>query len=316
MFDEENFNGNSYKWSFDEKYLAKRSLDNLAIFESPTMDMLADASGKKTSIKYEAIQDFEWCPLANKIVFWKKPADARPFLGVIEIPTRFLSFSKTMATVDQIKIEWNQQEMSFAVLETNSSSKKKGTREEQFSHTIEIVHFVRQKQSISKLETGEILNFAWNPGRIGQFALIEKMSGPKDILGQPSRTTILKIYKQDLGDRNLAPLLQYEKKYPLSDICFSGQGQFLVAGNFQSANLANTGGMQFFYLGENEVFNMGLTNHQYAEAGFFDSSGLYFISSVSRDRTDEPSFHIYDTTGKVIFDSKVITNFKAVIIYI
>jgi uncharacterized protein with WD repeat len=56
-----------FKWSDDNKYLARLKKDILIVYVTPTMEMLPDAQGVKQPIK-DGIKDLSWFPNRNIIL--------------------------------------------------------------------------------------------------------------------------------------------------------------------------------------------------------------------------------------------------------
>ena len=101
-------NANSFKWSHDGTYIAKkfkkelesgRVKEGITVYELPTMDIIKDSSQKKTSITIAGIYDWSWAPARNMLVYTANldPIDEEdvaaanapdPRIGFIEVPSR------------------------------------------------------------------------------------------------------------------------------------------------------------------------------------------------------------------------------------
>lgn len=79
--DEENMD--TYKWSFDGKYIAKKFKTTLAkegtdevkvkegitVFELPSMQILQNREGQKKSITLAGVKHWEWAPKRNTLIY-------------------------------------------------------------------------------------------------------------------------------------------------------------------------------------------------------------------------------------------------------
>jgi translation initiation factor 3 subunit B len=72
----------TYKWSFDGNYLAKRMIaettkdggeskvkEGISVYELPSMQLLANEEGRKKSITIEGISKWMWAPHRNLLVY-------------------------------------------------------------------------------------------------------------------------------------------------------------------------------------------------------------------------------------------------------
>ena len=76
-------NIDTYKWSHDGKYLAKKFKTEIkkegseqvkkkmgiTVFELPSMQILQNRDGQKKSITIDGIKDWDWCPTRNTLVY-------------------------------------------------------------------------------------------------------------------------------------------------------------------------------------------------------------------------------------------------------
>jgi uncharacterized protein with WD repeat len=104
-------NQDTYKWSFDGNYIAKRFRtettkdgqkkvkEGISVYELPSMQLLSTEDGSKKSITIEGIEQWNWAPHRNLLIytcFYQDAADkdktkssaADPRVGFMKIPSR------------------------------------------------------------------------------------------------------------------------------------------------------------------------------------------------------------------------------------
>jgi translation initiation factor 3 subunit B len=54
-----------FKWSYNGKYIARKSKDAISIYELPSMTLL-----DKKSLKATGIAEFEWSPGSSVLAYW------------------------------------------------------------------------------------------------------------------------------------------------------------------------------------------------------------------------------------------------------
>ncbi len=73
----------TYKWSFDGKYLAKKfksqlkkdgtddvkTKEGISVYELPSMQILQNNEGQKKSITIPGIRDWDWAPARNTLIY-------------------------------------------------------------------------------------------------------------------------------------------------------------------------------------------------------------------------------------------------------
>lgn len=97
---------NTYQWSFDGQYLAKKFYtetetdgktkvkEGISVYTLPSMQLLPNKDGLKKSITTEGVKDWMWAPHKNVIVytaFYKQIEDGPkldPKIGFLKIPER------------------------------------------------------------------------------------------------------------------------------------------------------------------------------------------------------------------------------------
>lgn len=97
-FDKEKGEGHAwpaFKWSADDKYLARKGLDAISIYETPTMGLL-----EKKSLKVPGVQECAWSPSDNLLAYWVPEKTGAPAsVAVVEIPSRTVKREKHLFNV-------------------------------------------------------------------------------------------------------------------------------------------------------------------------------------------------------------------------
>lgn len=64
-----------FRWSHDDKYLARLGDDCIHVYEAESMKLLKDRQDKRTSLKVDGVVDFAWSPATNLICYWVPEAE-------------------------------------------------------------------------------------------------------------------------------------------------------------------------------------------------------------------------------------------------
>eukprot|EP00347_Sterkiella_histriomuscorum_P005175 403357608 len=122
----------TYQWSFDGNYLAKKfeqeikkegqeeaekTKKGLSVYKLPTMELIENAEGLKKSITIEGIEDWQWAPHRNFIVYSAFPPEENQFprIGFLEIPSRKPTI-KTFAAARAFKLYFHPQGDYLAIM--------------------------------------------------------------------------------------------------------------------------------------------------------------------------------------------------------
>ena len=110
-----------FKWSHDDKYLARQGKDLISVFETPGMRLL-----NQRSLTTTGIADFQWSPSDNIIAFWAPEADNSPaHVDLIELPARKKIRQKNLFNVTACQMVWHEQGDYLAV-KVSSGGRKCG----------------------------------------------------------------------------------------------------------------------------------------------------------------------------------------------
>jgi translation initiation factor 3 subunit B len=93
-----------FKWSFDDKYLAKMTPGKngiLSVYETPKMGLIDNKS-----IKVDDIQEFFWSPSDHTICHWTPEEGNIPArVALIKIPTREIIRTKNLFNVTLVNFK-------------------------------------------------------------------------------------------------------------------------------------------------------------------------------------------------------------------
>jgi uncharacterized protein with WD repeat len=152
---ERNEDATTFKWSFDGNFIAKiikkagknegeeekdgeeveQEKAFIGVYELPSMKMILDGDGNRTSVAVDGLRDFKWAPNANMIVHTSFPTaeNAFPRITFLEIPSRKNVHVHTHKDSKNFKLFFHPDGSFLAVM--NEFTLKKQT---QFS--VEIFH--------------------------------------------------------------------------------------------------------------------------------------------------------------------------------
>lgn len=134
---------NTYQWSFDGHYLAKKFYtetevdgktkvkEGLSVFTLPSMQLLQNKEGQKKSITVEGVTDWMWCPNKNMIVytaFYKQEEDkpkVDPKIGFMKIPERRVIDQKLMKASESLTLVMHPQGFYLGVINQYKAKKSK-----------------------------------------------------------------------------------------------------------------------------------------------------------------------------------------------
>jgi translation initiation factor 3 subunit B len=142
------------KWSHDDKFIARISVDTVSVYETPSMTLL-----EKKSIKVPNIKDALWSPSANLLAYWVPEAAGLPAsVSVMEFPSREVKREKHLFNVVDIRLHWHPQGDYLCVKVSRKKSKK------HIITNFEIVRIRMKEMPIETLEMdADIVAFAWEP---------------------------------------------------------------------------------------------------------------------------------------------------------
>ncbi|XP_012256916.2 eukaryotic translation initiation factor 3 subunit B [Athalia rosae] len=270
-----------FRWSHDDKYLARMGEDVLSIYETPHFGLL-----DKKSIRVPGIRDFSWSPTDNILAYWvpeDKDVPARVIL--LEIPSRAEIRSKNLFNVADCKIHW-QKCGDYLCVKVDRFAKRKEKTEQKYtgmSYNFEIFHMREKEIPIDSVEMKEPIHaFAWEP--VGsKFAIIH---------GEIPSVNV-SFYSVRPG---LHPdLLKKLEKKACNHLFWSPAGQFIVLAGLTTM----AGALEF--IDTNDFTIMNTTDHYQTSDVEWDPTGRYVVTGVSSWKTSvDNGYWIWSFQGRIL----------------
>jgi translation initiation factor 3 subunit B len=157
----------AFKWSADEKYVARmKPQESISIYELPRMNLL-----DKTSVKIEAIADFEWSPATPQregvktyeqlLCFWTPEILSNPAkVGLMSVPSKEIVRTRQMFNVTDAKLHW-QSSGAYVCVKVDRHSKSKKS----MATNLEIFRIKEKGVPVEVVDSlkDTVINFAWEP---------------------------------------------------------------------------------------------------------------------------------------------------------
>jgi len=277
-----------FKWSFDDKYVARMGLDMISIYELPSMKLL-----DKRSLRAEGIQEFEWSPKENIIAYWAPEKGNSPAnVTLVEIPSRKEVRQKNLFNVSDCKIHW-QSAGEYLCVKVLRHTKSKKTQYNNFE-------LFRLKEALVPVEqldlkTPNVLAFSWEPEG-SRFCVLHEGEGNKVVVsfyGMVDKT----------GKVKEVTLLSTIENKSFNQIHWSPTGNFIVLASVGE----NASGALEFYDVENDA-SMSSTEHYRCNFVTWDPSGRLFASAVTQPIEGahyrfqvENGYHLWTFQGKNVY---------------
>jgi len=262
----------AFKWSHDDKFLARMGEDVVSVYETPSMDMV-----DKKSIKIEGVKDFSWSPSQNIISYFVPERSDQPATVVlIDIPSKAVKRTKNLFNVNDCKLHWHSNGDFLAVKVDRMKNKKT------ISTNFEVFRMKEKNIPIENVELKDanVVAFAWEPKGL-RFAVIHGEGAKPDV----------SLYVVESKIKHLKTL----EKRSANGLYWSPQGEFLVI-----AGLNNLNGVLEFY-NANDLETMGTEEHYNAASVEWDPSGRCVATIVAaRSNQVETGYNLYSFQGKLI----------------
>lgn len=151
-----------FKWSYDEKYLARRVESGIQVFN------LGEFSSEV--IEVDAVVDFEWSPSDNIISYWVPESNNVPAtVTLISYPEKSLVRQKHLFQVIDLNLHWQSKGDFLCVKVSRSKKPPKVT-----STNFEIFRLREKDVPVEVVEmTDPITAFSWEP-KGDRFAIIHE----------------------------------------------------------------------------------------------------------------------------------------------
>lgn len=270
----------AFKWSHDDKFIVRTTVDTVSVYEVPSMGLL-----DKKSFKIPDVQEAHWCPTANIIAYWVPEKDNIPAkVALLEIPSRKLIREKHLYNVADIKMHWQASGDYLCVKLARKKTKKT------IVHNFEIFRLRQKNIPVEVLEIEDnIVAFAWEP--VGsRFSIIH---------GNPARPSVsLYVLKQ-----TKLKLLKTLENRPANTLYWSPTGDYLVIAGLGEKN----GALEF--VNTNDMSATCETEHIMCTDVEWDPSGRYVITSTTQPlesggtnwrSTMENGYKVWSCTGQML----------------
>jgi translation initiation factor 3 subunit B len=171
------------KWSHDDKYCARQGPGALAVYETPSFQLL-----EKKLVKIDGIMDFEWAPagvhLANSKVeggehvlsYWTpESTNQTARVALMQIPSRQVLRTVNLFQVSDCKMHW-QPEGNNLCVKVDRHTKSGKT----LFTNLEFFRLTESNVPVEKVELKDVVvNFAWEP-KSDRFITISSLDDGND----------------------------------------------------------------------------------------------------------------------------------------
>ncbi|OQS03656.1 eukaryotic translation initiation factor 3 subunit [Thraustotheca clavata] len=160
-----------FKWSADDRFVARRNKDAITIYELPSMKLL-----DKKSLKADGVADFFWSPSGSStLAYWAPEVGNNPArVSLVELPSRREIRQKNLFNVSECQLLWHPSGRYLSVKVIRHSKSKKTT----FTN-FEIFRTAESLVPVEMLEIKDTIRaFAWEP-KGSRFAVIHGESATR-----------------------------------------------------------------------------------------------------------------------------------------
>ncbi|KAI9093824.1 eukaryotic translation initiation factor eIF2A-domain-containing protein [Phlyctochytrium arcticum] len=286
-----------FKWSHDDKYVARMVDNMISVYETPGMGLL-----DKKSFKIENLKTFEWSPTDHMISYWTPEIGNIPArVTLIRVPSREVIRTKNLFGVIDCKLYW-QSGGEYLLVRVDRAKTKKST-----STNFEIFRLSEKDVPVDVMEVdsgSEVLNVFWEPKghrfavlsqesqrtTVGFYHMVSSATSGKK--GGPSVTDVAQGVKLDkTADANGA-----------NQVVWSPKGRFCVVASVRSSQ----GELQFW--DAEDAILMATGDHYMCTDLEWDPTGRFVTSSVSWWRIQsDTGFMMWTFTGQLLTKQTVPT---------
>ncbi|RLV92927.1 Eukaryotic translation initiation factor 3 subunit B [Spathaspora sp. JA1] len=304
------------KWSFDDKYCARQGPDALAIYETPSFQLL-----DKKLVKIEGIQDFEWAPagvpLDNSksktgeyvLSYWTpESSNQTARVSLMQVPSKQVLRTINLFQVSGCKMHWqNEGKLLCVKVDRHTKSGKTVFSNLEFFRTSE------RDIPVEKLELKDVvINFSWEP-KSERFVTISRLDDGNPNPAIPKNTiNFYGVETSKTGGKSTRRFKSYksiESKHSNS-VYWSPKGRYVVVATISRSS----GELEFFDVSFddehkknpanvkllNTVKFSGMTNLSWDPSGRFvaawSSSWLHSI---------ENGYRLYEFTGNLLREQTI-----------
>ncbi|KAI8914800.1 hypothetical protein PhCBS80983_g00802 [Powellomyces hirtus] len=287
-----------FKWSFDDKYVARLMPGMISVYETPGMGLL-----DKKSIKVDDVKAFAWSPSEHILSYWTPESGNIPArVSLLRLPSREVVRTKNLFNVIDCKMFWQATGDYFLVTVERAKTKKSTTT------NFEIFRLREKDVPVDVMEVDPILevtNIFWEP--LGsRFALLAQ-EGTKivcnfyQMVAAASAPTKGKKAGPSVGDvaQGVKLLKSFDAK-GTNQIIWSPKGRFCLLAGVR----AFQGEIQFWDV--EDLVMMGSGEHYMCTDVEWDPTGRYVTSSVSWWRVQsDTGFTMWTFTGQQLAKQSV-----------
>lgn len=302
------------KWSFDDKYCCRQGPDALAVYETPSFQLL-----DKKLIKAEGIVDFEWAPAGvhlngsksehgeHFLSYWTpETPNQTARVALMQIPLREVVRTVNLFQVSDCKMHW-QDEGRLLCVKVDRHTKSGKT----FFSNLEFFRLTERDIPVEKLEMKEVcINFAWEPTS-DRFITISRVDDGNNNPSIPKNT--ISFYQPEASNKGKATkfkvLAKSDNKHT-NTIMWSPKGRYAL-----TATIAKSSGEVEFWdtefenektpkktevkLLKTEKFS-GMTNVSWDPSGRFVAAW-----SSSWVHAIENGYKLYEFSGNMLRDDSM-----------
>ncbi|KAK6454288.1 translation initiation factor eIF3 subunit [Scheffersomyces xylosifermentans] len=306
------------KWSHDDKYCARQGPGALAIYETPSFQLL-----DKKLVKIDDIVDFEWAPAAVKLAnskvvggdhllsYWTpERSNQTARVAVMQIPSRQVLRTVNLFQVSDCKMHW-QSEGKLLCVKVDRHTKSGKT----LFTNLEFFKTTEKDIPVEKVELKEVVvNFAWEP-RSERFITISRLDDGNLNPAIPKNT--ISFYASESSGNKGKDLTSVYKSYKdipnkhSNTIFWSPKGRYVVIATISRSS----GELEFFDVSFDDDKNKGLpANPKLLKTDKYsgmtnlawDPSGRFVTGwSSSWLHTIENGYRLYEFTGNLLRDELV-----------
>lgn len=308
----------AFKWSADDKYVARLTPGAISVYQLPGMGLL-----DKTTIKIEGVVDFEWAPSTPQrdgvktyeqlFCYWTPEIGSNPAkVGLMSIPSKQIVRTLNLFSVSDAKLHW-QSDASYLCVKVDRHSKSKKSQ----ATTLEIFRVKEKGVPVEVVDTikDTVINFAWEPK--GDRFVVITTTEPPGATAVPPKTSVSffcpeKAKGATVG--NFKHLRTLEKKNS-NAIYWSPKGRFVVIATVASQQSSE---MEFFdvdFEGEKPDAEKDLTanlqlmntaDHYGVTDIEWDPSGRFVATWASAwKHSMENGYHVYDFRGELLREEPI-----------
>lgn len=272
-----------FRWSHDDKYVARMGENAIHVYETPSFYLL-----DMKSIKIPGIRSFSWSPTDNIIAYWvAEETDVPAKVTLMEIPKKREIRNKNLFNVADCKIHWQKSGDYLCVKVDRFSKLKKDKKDADVKflgmfYNFEIFHMREKDIPVDSVEIKDlILAFSWEP--VGtKFAIIH---------GEPNNANV-SFYEVKKGQK--PSLIKKLEKKVCTHLFWSPRGQFIVLANL-------TMGTFEFVDTNNDFIVMSSADHFRASDVEWDPTGRYVVTGVSLWKVKEDTgYNMYSFQGRIL----------------